>query len=166
MPGDISILKFNNILHWQTHSCLRPTLNRRYFTLLISFSSTAAPHLSWAQLPPSQIKFTSKLAPFIACCHHVTVLVFSMPGLLFSGIKPAQRDVEFGWFSLLCALHTGQCDGDSATLSHPRGVTLQVQHLCPDFLPVDLQRNQEPFWKWMQAKQNFSILELQQLLIN
>lgn len=35
-------------------------------------------------------------------------------------MKPAQWDVEFGWFSSLCALHTGQCDGDLAPLSHSR----------------------------------------------
>lgn len=122
MPGDISILKFNNILHWQTPSCLRPTLNRRYFTLLISFSSTAASqvvglgfHLHKFNSPQSlqlwllvvtTLQFWSSLCQ--DCC------------FLECPVKPAQRDVEFGWFSLLCALHTGQCDGDSATLSRSR----------------------------------------------
>lgn len=88
-----------------------------------------------------------------------------MSGLLFScfleyPVKPAKGDVEFGWFSLLCALHTGQ-------ETQPHCDTLdKIQPLCPEFLAVDLERKQELYQKSMQAKQNFSNIELQQLLIN
>lgn len=165
MPGDISILKFNNILHWQTGSCLRPALNRRYFTLLISFSSTAASHV--AGLSFHLHKFNSPQSLHLSLLVVTTLQFWSslcqdccfLEFLGFCPVKPARGDVEFGCFPLLCALHAGQCDGDCDTPD-------KVQHLCPGFLAVDLQRNQELYQKPMQAKQNFSNLELQQLLIN
>lgn len=162
MPGDISILKFNNILHWQTHSCPRPALNRRYFTLLISFSSTAASHVAGLGFHLGKFNSPQSL--------HLSLSAVTMSQFWSSlcqdccflecPVKPAQGDVEFGWCSLLCALHSGQetqphCD-----------ILDKVQHLCPEFLAVDLERNQEPYQKSMQAKQNFSNSELQQLLIN
>lgn len=122
MPRDISILKFNNILHRQTPSCLRPTLNRRYFTLLISFSSTAASHVAGLSFCLHQFN-----SPQSSQLSLLVVTTFQFCSSLCQGccflecpVKPAQRDVEFGWLSLPCALHTGQCDGDSATLSYPR----------------------------------------------
>lgn len=106
MPGDISILKFNNILHWQTPSCPRPTSNRRYFTLFISFSSTAASHI--AGLGFCLCKFTSpqslQLRLLVATTSQFWPSLSQDCCFLECPVKPAQRDVEFGWFSL-CFAH-------------------------------------------------------------